>query len=163
MIRVHIEVEEPDKAKLKADCDKFARIFCASVVRQGIDKIPKKIKEVMAEYYGEYDPEYYKYRTGSLGEDPYEIFATDEAGGVIAHGDAMYHPIKGVDEGTIFDWSFMSGYHGFGGFRNAPIVIGASPYKKIEEWMNDPAVQNEVMEEAERVAKSAGYTYLQFS
>ena len=50
MIRVHIEVEEPDKAKLKADCDKFARIFCASVVRQGIDKIPKKIKEVEKTY-----------------------------------------------------------------------------------------------------------------
>lgn len=161
MINLHIEVEAPDPDLLRADCEKFATIYCSSIARQGARKISEKIRDVLGDYYGEYDPVLYK-RTGSLFEDPYQIILEDDTGGVVAHGDSMYHPVRGVDEGMIFDWSFMHGYHGFGGFGNKPIAAGASPNEKMEEWINSPALQNEVSEEAENEAKSAGYVYLSF-
>lgn len=170
MINIHIEVDTPDPDLLRADCEKFARIYCESIARQGAEKIPKRLKEALQDYYDSYAPIYYNaesnvfpgQRTFSFMTDPYTIIHESEVGGVVANGDSMGHPFKGVDEGTIFDWSFMSGYHGFGGFRNAPIVTGTSPNFKMNMWMNDPAVQQEVNNEAENEAKSAGYNYLQF-
>ena len=161
MINIHIDVEAPDPDLLRADCEKFARIYCESIAKQGAEKITRRLKESLHDYYDSYAPTIYS-RTNSFMTDPYETILEDDTGGVIAHGDNMSHPIKGVDEGTIFDWNFMHGYHGFGGFRNAPIIMGVSPDFEMNMWMNDPNVQIEVSEEAENEAKSAGYTYLQF-
>ena len=170
MINIHIDVDAPDPELLRADCEKFARIYCQSIADQGAEKIPLRLKEALQDYYDSYAPIYYngKYlpymgdRTMSFMNDPYKVIHESETGGVVAQGDNMSHPIKGVDEGTIFEWSFMDGYHGFGGFGNAPIVTGPSPNFEMDIWMNDPNVQNEVSETAENVAKSAGYNYLQF-
>lgn len=170
MINIHIDVEAPDPDLLRADCEKFARIYCESIAKQGAEKITRRLKEALQDYYDSYAPRYYNGmyapffgdRTGSFMNDPYTVIHESEVGGVIANGDSMNHPIKGVDEGTIFDWNFMHGYHGFGGFRNAPIIMGVSPDFEMNMWMNDPNVQREVSEEAENEAKSAGYTYLQF-
>lgn len=146
--------------KYRIYLNKYSKEFCTMAVKKASKLLAKKMRYAISKYYGEYDPYYYD-RTDNFKDNAFKeytkLYGKTYEGGIKLNASYLdTYKNKGLSMDDIYYRTMWKGEHGqeklyghsgvikikktnkemkWNNWR--PIIISASPYDRIYDYLNN--------------------------